>query len=373
MTPIAIIEPCHSHEEVILPQVELLRNDFNVHVVAPPSLLNVDLLRLTSHLYQAHPIPLRVSGSRIGRLLGKPSVYRAIRQIVDTFDPAVLIFNSTYSLLDVVLIRSWFRDYRKIQIIHNLRQFLMPGALQFYRAFDANLVISEQVHQYATSHHPAFSDLRYFLPIYFDSFLEAQPPPAHSTEIGQAPLKLGVFGAIEEGRRNYRGLMEAVRKMKRTGNAAGFRIYLVGRAPGWVQELIRQHDLQGLVEHYTEFVPFREMFEKLAEMDIVLFLVDNEVGNARHYNRYKISGTSTLIKAFRKACACSTDFPVDDSLADKSFYYEGSDIGSLLKPENRLLPGPDAFLASPPACRSGCPRQRSGRNALTSAAVRRRD
>jgi hypothetical protein len=85
------------------------------------------------------------------------------------------------------------------------------------------------------------------------------------------------------------------------------------------------------VEHYTEFVPFREMFEKLAEMDIVLFLVDNEVGNARHYNRYKISGTSTLIKAFRKACACSTDFPVDDSLADKSFYYEGSDIGSLLK------------------------------------------
>ena len=36
------------------------------------------------------------------------------------------------------------------------------------------------------------------------------------------------------------------------------------------------------------------------------------------------------MKAFRKVCASSSDFPLEPSLADKCFFYGGESIGQLL-------------------------------------------
>jgi hypothetical protein len=84
-----------------------------------------------------------------------------------------------------------------------------------------------------------------------------------------------------------------------------------------------------VVRHYEEFVSFEEMFRVLRTVDIVLFLVDSSVRDCAVYNRYKITGSSTLIKGFRKACAASRDFQIDEILADKCFYYDGSHIEEL--------------------------------------------
>ncbi|MCX6917272.1 MAG: hypothetical protein NT167_30250 [Verrucomicrobia bacterium] len=334
MERVAIVEPSHSHEEVILPQIELLRARFDLSVVAPQSLLDVDLLHETSHLYHARAFAASSAKNRTMRLLDKPRHYLAIRKVIREIDPSVIIFNSTYTSIDIALIRWLFRDYKKIQIIHNFQKFLAPFSRGLYRAFDGNLVISEQVHAYVTGHHPGFADLKYFLPIFFDSFLSGGVGRVDAPTSVCPQLKLGVFGSIENDRRNYSGLLDAVRRLRASREDAAFRVYLVGKAPQEIQAYIREHNLQSVVQYYTEFVPFRTMFALLAEMDIVLFLIDREVGNMKHYNHYKISGTSTLMKGFRKAGASSTDFPVDSSLADKCFYYPGGDIGRMLSQIN---------------------------------------
>ncbi|MEI7935617.1 MAG: hypothetical protein WCK27_02910 [Verrucomicrobiota bacterium] len=330
MERVAIVEPCHSHEEVVLPQIELLRAHFDLSVVAPRSLLNIDLLYETSHLYHARAFTAALAKNRTRRVLDKPWNYVAIRKVIREMKPSVIIFNSTYTSIDIALIRWLFRDYKKIQIIHNFQKFLGPLSRWLYRAFDGNLVISEQVHAYVTGHHPEFADLEYFLPIFFDSFLSGGVGCMDVPAPACPQLKLGVFGSIENDRRNYLGLLDAVRRLGVSRDKAAFRVYLVGKAPQEIQAYIREHNLQSVVQYYTEFVPFRAMFALLAEVDIVLFLIDREVRNTKHYNHYKISGTSTLMKGFRKAGASSTDFPVDSSLADKCFYYPGGDIGRLL-------------------------------------------
>jgi len=111
---------------------------------------------------------------------------------------------------------------------------------------------------------------------------------------------------------------------------------LVGKAPPEIVDFIDQHQLKNIVTIYHAFVPFHEMFSLLEEMDVVLFLIDSQVAYAAQYNRYKISGTSTLMKAFKKVGCTSTDFKSDETLADVCWTYEGSRIEHFL---SRILDG----------------------------------
>lgn len=330
MQRVALIEPAHSHEEVLFPQIELLRKHFEVHVIAPRSLLDVDLLRDAKSRYRAWPIDMPPSRHRLARALNLPRTYRAIREAIRAIAPDVLIFNSTYSLPEVALIRMWFKNYPKLQIVHNFQRLLEWPARALNHTFDVNLVISEQVHAYVTTHHPEFTNVEYFLPIFFGDFSSSdRPSPAVSDKAHL--IRLGVFGSVEQDRRNYDGLLDALRNLGRPLDQAGFRVRIVGKTPPGVEARIREYHLDSIVDYQTDFVPFRTMFTQLEETDIVLFLIDHTVRNAQHYNQCKISGTSTLMKAFRKAGASSTDFPVDDSLRDACFTYPGTDVGHLLR------------------------------------------
>jgi hypothetical protein len=331
MQRIAIIEPSHSHEEVILPQIELLRGQYDVYVVAPQSLLTIELLKDAASLFHACAFSVVTARNRLLRLMGLPFKYLAIARVVRSIDPHVLIFNSTYTLLDVALICWVFRKYKKAQIIHNFEQFLPPFGRWLYHRFSANLVISEEVHRYVVSTHPEYADLDYVLPIFFDSFVAAHDCVPQRLTKRNGMLKLGVFGTIEDSRRNYSGLLESLHRLAQSRMEVGFRIYLVGKAPPEIQNYIQTHGLDTMVETFSAFVPFHTMFSLLAEMDVVMFLVDRHVKYAGQYNRYKISGTSTLMKAFRKVGCASDEFLVDASLAAACFTYPGDDIGHFLR------------------------------------------
>ncbi len=333
---VAIIEPNHSHEEVILPQVELLKSRYEIAVVAPSSLLENELLRDTSGTYQGYPFKLTRFRSRLLRAAALPFKYLAIRRIIERVAPHIIIFNSTYTLAEVALIAFLFRSYKKIQIIHNFKQFLSFFGKYLYRRFSANLVISDDVWRYITQRHPEFSTLDFFLPIFFDSFMAEKRGNAKRGASGCRVVKLGVFGSIEPRRRNYYGLLEALARLDRVTAESTLHVYLVGKAPPEIIDFITQHQLQNIVTIYHAFVPFHEMFRLLEEVDAVLFLIDSQVAYADQYNRYKISGTSTLMKAFKKVGCTSTDFRIDECLADACWTYEGDQIEHFL---NRILDG----------------------------------
>ena len=327
---ICLIEPCHSHEEVLYPLIVLLRDDYDVYVIAPQSLLDVDLLSRTKHLYTALPIIWNQDASKLHRFLRMPGKYNDVRRIINSINPDCVLFNSTHNILDMFYIAMFFKSVRKVQIIHEFNQFLKPGMRWLYNQFNLNLVISEQVYSYVKTHNPDFNNLDYVLPIYFEGFFESAEDRSRDKDIDTSYIKLGVFGSIDSNRRNYRGLLDAIREICANSRDPRFRVYLVGKAPQWLQDEIKQYNLAGVVEIYSEFVSFQKMFDILNEMDLVLFLIDNAVSNSRYYNKYKISGTSTLVKAFKKAGLSSTDFNVDSTLVDRCFYYKGTDIKSFL-------------------------------------------
>ena len=331
MKRIALVEPNHSHEEVLFPLIELLRGVCEVHVVAPQSLLDVDLLRDTRHMYQAVPYVPALPKSRIGRRLGVGRRYAAIRKAIDRIRPDLVLFNSVPSRVDELCVAWFFRSHSKIRVIHNFQNCLSPLGRLLYSAFDGNLVISEQVHRYVAAHHPHFGKLGYVLPIFFGGFRDAAAVRPSVRKPADGGLKLGVFGSIEQERRNYRGLLDALSHWSGRADGANFHVHLVGKAPAWLQAEIRRNDLQKIVTLYERFVPFREMFDLFDGMDLVLFLIDDSVANAGHYNRYKISGTSTLMKAFPKAGASSTDFILDDALKPRCYFYSGQNVQGLLE------------------------------------------
>jgi hypothetical protein len=318
---ICLVEACNNHAEVLLPQIDLLQDDYELYLIAPQSLLDLDLLSRTKSLYEGIPVDWNQKSSRFRRLLRMPGKYRDIRRIVDSIHPEVVLFNSSYRPLEMLLIAALFKGVRKGHIIHNFQYFLRPGMRWLYRQFDLSLVISEEVQRYVVQHHPQYRTLDYFLPIFFGSFESASVSVA--TPQTDASLQIGVFGNIENYRRNYEGLFQSLAAWRRSGRKADFLMHVVGSLPVEYRQFIARHDLGGVVRSYDDYVPFEEMFRVLRNTDVVLFLIDDSVPNSKFYNRYKISGTSSLVKGFHKVSAVSRDFPIDAVLADKCFYYDG--------------------------------------------------
>ncbi len=279
----------------------------------------------------APPIAWDQQDSRLKRLLRMPGKYRDIRRLVDSIAPEVVLFNSTYGRADLLLIAAMFKGVRKAQIIHNFQYFLQPGMRWLYKQFDLNLVISEEVHGYIVGKHPEYASLDFFLPIFFTAFEESCPAVAKSQAETNGLLQVGVFGTINKHRRNYEGLLASLAAWCGDHPSPGFVLNLVGILPVEYREFVARHDLGRVVRHYESFVTFEEMFSVLRNVDIVMFLVDSTVPDCTFYNRYKISGTSTLIKGFQKACAASRDFRLDALLADECFFYDGSHVEQIFE------------------------------------------
>lgn len=329
MQRIVIIEPCHSHEEVILPLVELLRETYDVSVLAPQSLLDVDLLSRTKHLYAGLPIRWNQKAPRWLRLLCLPGKYRGIRRIVDSIEPKLIIFNSTHTWIDLLLIAFFFKGVPKVQIIHEFHFFLRPIFRGFYKIFNLNLVISEEVFWFIRHKHNDYQTLDYFLPIFFSGFETACASAHYSQSDDDTIVQLGIFGSVDQTRRNYNGLFQSLATWCKAGHKPCFQMHIVGRLPEAHVNFIKTNKI-GHIVHYAEaFVPFEKMFEVLRKVDIVLFLIDASVRDCEVYNRYKITGSSTLIKGFQKVCASSKDFCVDGVLTDKCFFYDDDHVEQL--------------------------------------------
>jgi len=327
---ICLIEPCHSHTEVVVPTLDLLYEAYEIYLIAPRSLFELDLLRSTQSLYRAVPIDWQQRHPRWRRFLRMPAKYFTMRQLVNQIAPCCVFFTSTYREIDLLLIARYFKHVPKAQIIHNFQYFLRPGMHRLYEQFDLNLVISEEVHKYILEHHPQYASLDYFLPISFDCFFRLHPL-RNPSGVPTGPIQLGVFGAVDQGRRNYEGLFQSLRCWRRKSGAAPFVVHIVGKLPKEYRRFIARYELDELVRYYDHYVSFEEMFRVLRMVDIVLFLIDSTSSYRQTYNRYKISGSSNLIKGFRKVCASSRDFPVESILRDKCFFYDGAQLEQLFE------------------------------------------
>lgn len=327
---VCIIELGTSHYNDVFSQLELLREHFEVHVIAPPRLFNMDLFSATTQLYHALPLHELRARSRWIRLARLPLTLWRIRKYCARINADAIIFNTTFTLIDLWLIAALLPRGKTFQVIHNYQRFLNPVAFRFFKWFTNNMVLSEDVFEYIRKTHDTAGKLAFFLPIFFKSFMATCPERQPKWKGGRATFNLGVFGGIEQSRRDYQGLIDAVARLQATGASINFRIHLIGSAPPEFEETIRQQGLKEIVSVYG-YCSFADMFALAENMDLVFFLIDSNVHNFRYYNKYKVSGTSVLLKTFRKVGVSSDEFLVDRSLQNTVFYYHGADVGEILK------------------------------------------
>lgn len=326
---VCLVEPSLSHEEVIGPQIELLHGLADVHVIAPARLLEVDLLRGLGSHFRAHPLSGHVGRGNLAQVLRLPLLYARIRRICADIRPDAIVFNTTFNVCDLALIAALFPRRQTCQIIHNYQQFLRPPGRLFRNWFARNLVLSEEVFEYIVRTHGAHDRLAWFLPVFFNDFLATLPAHTHA-RCTAGVFDVGVIGNVDQNRRNYAGLLAALRHLKSERLTLNVRVHIIGAAPASFAASVREAGLGDDVRMYG-FCSFAEMITRVEEMDLVLFLIDRDVENAEYYNKYKISGTSSLLKAFRKVGVASSDFPIDRTLLDTVFTYPGTDIGAFLR------------------------------------------
>jgi hypothetical protein len=328
---VCVVELTTSHDNDAFSQMELLREHFEVHVVAPPQLLNMDLFRATAQLYQARPLHEMCSPNRWVRLARLPLALWRIRAYCTRVGAEAIVFNTTYTWVDLLLIVALFPRRKTFQVVHNYQRFLNPLAFRLFAWFANNMVLSEEVFDHIVKTHPeAGGRLAFFLPIFFRSFMDTCPGRQPKWKGGKAEFNLGVVGNVDQSRRNYQGLIDAVERVKAGGAAINFRIHMIGSAPPDFVEMIRRKGLEDCVSVYG-FCSFVDMFALSESVDLVFFLIDSAVENYQYYNKYKVSGTSVLLKTFRRVGVSSDDFLIDRTLKDTVLYYRGTDVGSVLE------------------------------------------
>jgi hypothetical protein len=143
-------------------------------------------------------------------------------------------------------------------------------------------------------------------------------------------VNIGVVGSISGKRRDYDGLFRSLAGARQVLAGASFRIHLLSRIPPPYARLIEELDIGEHLVTYDHRLPFSALFSLVERMDLLAFLVDRNIENIEHYNRTKISGVSSILKAFPKPALCSTDFKVDAAWKEASFYYPGDRIEEFL-------------------------------------------
>jgi len=327
---VCVVELSTSHDNDAFSQMELLRESFDVHVIAPPKLLGMDLFRATAGLYHALPLPEMSSPNKWVRLVRLPLVLWRVRRYCVRVQAEAIVFNTTFTWADLLLIVALFPRRKTFQVVHNFQRFLSPMAFRFFDWFANNMVLSEEVFEHIRKTHPETAGkLSFFLPIFFKSFMDTCPERQPKWKGGKAEFNLGVVGNVDQSRRNYQGLITAVERLKAAGERINFRIHMIGSAPPVFVEMIRQKGLEDCVSVYG-FCSFFDMFALSEGVDFVFFLIDSEVENYQYYNKYKVSGTSVLLKTFHKVGVSSDDFPMDQTLRDTVLFYPGTDVESIL-------------------------------------------
>jgi hypothetical protein len=148
--------------------------------------------------------------------------------------------------------------------------------------------------------------------------------------VDQDMVNIGIVGSIVPQRRNYDGLFRSLADAREALAGAPFRIHLLSNIPSAYACLISDLEVGEHLVTYDHRLPFQALFSLVERIDLLAFLIDRTVPNSEHYNRTKISGTSSILKAFRKPALSSTDFEVDRAWNDATFYYPEDHIENFL-------------------------------------------
>ncbi len=308
---ILISELSENHHETLLALIAYAAalSPEAICVVAPPSWGN-----LYQSLSEVQLLLPYEGSERLGALV----------QSIQAFRPAVLIHTTAYGREPLALAKA-LSHIPQVGVVHNIRKLRRFSYLQWrlIRRLRAFFVLRPRLHERIPSLYR--SSAAYLMSHVYPTSLERQVP---EQILPKGPVYVAIPGRIEYKRRDYEGLLEALRFLRAPER---FRFLLLGPAAAEYSDYmvfekgLRRGGWQELFISFTEVIPFPAFHGYLRASAAVLPLIHPWRNHTqRTYLRDQISGAFSAAQAHQKPLLLHRDFVNEPDLADCGFFYGSS-------------------------------------------------
>lgn len=328
---IALVQFYQYHEEVLAPQIDFLLPENEVFIAAPRLVFkNEYMQKFEGHIKNIYFDNKKYHKKIIdipSRIISIIIKYIKLFITVKAHNIEIIIFNTINKPFHFFFIKILFGKTKNIHIIHNAQMFRTKGAIKCLLLFKKNLFISLDVYNYFTNNHTQNidkSNFDWFFPRINTSLSECDG----SGYLAENKINIAIPGSVEDDRRNYNGLLDALDSIK--GKDLPFQIIFLGKTPAQKQQLINDKKLNHIIKTFTDYVPGKLMLYLVKNSDAIAFLIDNTI-NIQLYNTYKATGTSILCLSFGLPCIVSDEFVLDTGLRNKAVLYPKNHIESVFE------------------------------------------
>ena len=326
---ICIVQLENYHSEVIIPQLECLKDCFELHLYIPFCYQGKE--GFSSYKYIEHgsffskDINTFVKSNQsavIRNLLYLLNLWR-LKRIVKKNGIELIIFNTVTNTSKAKAICSILKNIKKIRIVHNTEK----DSSETRENFDLSVVLSKDLF----SHSYQFDKTYYFEPCFFDSLMKKNSERTNlAFPIDHRKINIGIIGKTDYKRRNYAKLFDAIQNGQ-GGSTVCF--YILGETSKTIIKDIEARGIGDQVFFKFGFFSFKELLSSVEAMDSIAYLIDPDVEDFFLYNRIKISGAANICKFFNKPVIIHEKYQLDESLQKNAIRYSTSINEILIKIE----------------------------------------
>jgi hypothetical protein len=329
---IALVQFYSYHEEVLSPQIDFLRHEHKLFIAAPSSVINNDYI--SCYKEQFEPILFKKNGSSfLARLFSIFGKYIILNKAHKKYNFDIIIFNTITKYFHIKLINFFFKDIKKIHIIHNGKLYKSKlKRAKYLNNFYTNLFISHDI--YNKFHDLSKNDkktpsINWFCPLLPSDIIKDYN--SKNIVLNENDINIVIPGSVDIKRRNYFSLFKALEKYKNK-NSLKFKIFLLGKIKPDTLDYLKLKGIDSLITYFTEYVGGHDMLYCVKKADAVAFLLDSGMGKSfLDYNSYKLPGAVNLCLTFSTPCIVSNELKLEFSLHDKAMFYMKDNIDSILE------------------------------------------
>lgn len=302
MKKILIIESHNFHEEVIIPQIEFLKNsEYDTHIF-----INEKIKDKNIEINNSVVNYIKTSN----KLVKIFSIIDIVKYIyIKKID--IVIYNSLEDRYIKILNMLVLSKIKKIAIVHNVNNFL-ENKMDLKHFF----VLSDNVLMYCKKNFNNYS-FASFYPLIFNQNKE-NTKLRKSNDI----LNICIPGKIEFTRRDYTGLINLV-KEKNIENCNFILLGNIEKEDGpRVLQLIKESNVEGKFTIFKGFIPYPDYFNVIKNSDLIMPLIHPNVKNFNEYHSTKISASFNMAYTFKKPIFMYKSFKDLDEFKNFAIFYD---------------------------------------------------
>lgn len=311
MCKVLLVEFNDFHEEVIVPQLEFLKNTkYDVHLFINEQVKSKNL---------------DFDIDKINYIKGSNKYIKALYIIKILFyiknnNINIIIFNTLNSKYIEILNKILNNKLKKVAIVHNVDNFM-----QDKMDISNFMVLSENIFTYTVALYEKKYHFGYFYPLIHNQKSKCLIQKTSDQ------FQIVIPGLIELSRRDYLGLIELIKNIT-LKNVHFIILGNISKLDGpEVYKKIEEYNIQKYFTIYKQFVPYEEYFSVLKNADLIMPLIHPNTQNYQKYHISKITASFNMAFSFKIPLLIYESLYTLDEFKNYSISYNKNQLISVLE------------------------------------------